>query len=159
MNTFEKGIGENLENIIATWRNPGIFRADAQKVCDELYEIGEEFNPENIVSKAEDEQTELHKCFEWDNTKAAHNYRLYQARVLTSQLIFKREVTEDNPTPAPIRVFNKTEGSSGYKVPERTFTISEEYDKLLQRALAELHAFKVKYAALKELDYILSLIE
>ena len=135
-----------------------MFKADAQKICDELREIGDEFTPQDIVDAAVDENTELHKCFEWDDTKAASNYRLYQARVLTSQLIFKREVVDDK-TPAPVRVFNKTDGGGGYKIPERTFKVQEEYEALLQRALAELHAFKVKYAALKELDYILELID
>lgn len=147
------------ENIIATWRIPGVFKADAQKVCNELMEIGEEFTPEEIVEAAKDSGKELHKCFEWNDQRAAHNYRLYQARVLTSQLIFKREINDDNPSSAPVRVFNKTDSNSGYKIPERTFKVQEEYEALLQRALAELHAFKIKYAALKELDYILELID
>lgn len=147
------------ENIVATWRTPGLFKADAQKVCNELREIGEEFTPEEIVEAAEDESKELHKCFEWDDKKAAYGYRLNQARILTSQIIFKREVVEDNVKPVPVRVFNKTDSSGGYKIPERTFKVQSEYEALLQRALAELHAFKVKYAALRELDYILELID
>ena len=157
MLTEKKGVTMK-ENIIATWRTPGIFKADAQKVCNELREIGEEFTPADIVEAAEDEDKELHKCFEWDDTKAAHLYRIKQAVMLTSQLIFKKEVVEDR-CPAPVRVFNKTDGGGGYKIPERTFKVQEEYEALLQRALAELHAFKIKYAALKELDYILELID
>lgn len=145
------------ENIVAEWRTPGIFQADAQKVCDELRELGEEFTPEDIITAAENEETELHKCFEWDDTKAANKYRLYQARVLTSQLIFKKETSDEKPI-APVRIYNRTDGG-GYKVPERTFKVQEEYEALLQRALAELRAFKLKYAALQELDYILRLID
>ena len=148
-----------VENIIATWRTPGIFKADAQRVCDELREIGDEITPEDIVQAAEDESTELHKCFEWDDTKAANKYRLYQARILTSQLVFVRETVDDKPLPAPTRVFNKTDEGGGYKVPEITFKVQSEYEALLQRALAELRRFKEKYAALKELDYILKLID
>jgi hypothetical protein len=154
-----KGDKQMAENIVATWRTPGLFKADAQKVCNELREIGEEFTPEEIVEAAEDESKELHKCFEWDDKKAAYCYRLNQARILTSQIVFKREVVEDNMKPVPVRVFNKTDSSGGYKIPERTFKVQSEYEALLQRALAELHAFKVKYAALKELDYILELID
>ena len=151
--------GETMENIVATWRTPGIFKADAQKVCNELREIGEEFTPEEIVEAAEDETKELHKCFEWDDQKAANSYRIQQARILTSQIIFKVETVEDEPSPVPVRVFNKTDSSGGYKIPERTFKVQSEYESLLQRALAELHAFKVKYAALTELNYILELID
>lgn len=136
-----------------------MFKADAQKVSEELREIGEEFTPQDIVDAAEDETTELHKCFEWDNNKAAEKYRLHQAVILTSQLVFKREVTEETQPSAPVRIFNKTEGGGGYKIPERTFKVQEEYEALLQRAMAELRAFKAKYAALHELDYILELID
>lgn len=145
--------------ITASWRTPGLFKADAQKVCDELMEIGEEFTPEEIVEAAADETKELHKCFEWDNDKAAKSYRLYQARVLTSQIIFKREVHEGEEPPVPTRVFNMTKRGEGYKIPERTFKVQEEYEALLQRAWAELRAFKVKYANLQELSAILELID
>jgi len=150
------------ENIVATYRVKGIFKGDPQKVYEEIREICEdigEAKPRQIVDKAEDESTELHKCFNWDNDDAADKWRLHQAVMLTSNLVFKREVTEESVKPVPIRIFHKTDNTGGYKIPERTFKVQSEYEALLQRAYAELHAFKVKYAALKELDYILELID
>jgi len=70
--------------IIYGWRN-GIFAADPNKIGKEIKGI-EIINPEAIVKKAEDNTTELHKCFEWDNSKAAHNYRKHQARKIISDL-------------------------------------------------------------------------
>ena len=147
-----------MENIVATWRTPGIFQADPQKVCGELRELGDEFTPEDIVEKAKNKSTELHRCFEWDNDVAAEKYRLHQARLITSNLVFRKESEDKKQEPIPVRIFNKTEAMGGYKPPEKVFTQSDEYDKLLQRAMAELRQFKVKYSMLKELDYILSLI-
>ena len=162
MLTEQKG-DKMAENIIATWRTPGIFKADAQKVCNELRDLCEDISgakPRQIVDRAAmDESSELHKCFTWDNDEAADKWRLHQAVQLTSELIFKREVREDGTVPPPVRIFNKTDSAGGYKIPERTFNVQSEYEALLQRALAELHAFKIKYAALKELDYILELID
>lgn len=149
------------ENIIATYRVKGLFKGDPQKVYEEIKEICEdigEAKPRQIVDKAEDETTELHKCFTWDNDEAADKWRLHQAVMLTSNLVFKREVREDGTVPPPVRILNKTD-NGGYKIPERVFKVQEEYEALLQRAMAELHAFKVKYAALHELDYILELID
>jgi hypothetical protein len=151
--------GENVQNIIATWRTPGIFKADAQTVYNELREIGDEFVPEDVVEAAKDESKELHKCFEWDNDTAAEKYRLHQARLLTSNLVFRKATSEEEDEPIPVRIFNKTEPSGGYKPPERVFTQADEYEKLLKRATSELHQFKIKYSMLKELDYILSLID
>lgn len=148
-----------MANIIATWRTPGIFKADPQKVCDELKDLGDEFTPDEIVEKAKNSTTELHKCFEWDNDAAAEKYRLHQARMITSNLVFLKESDVEEEQPVLVRVYNKTEQTGGYKPPERVFTQADEYEKLLKRATAELHQFKVKYSMLKELDYILSLID
>jgi hypothetical protein len=38
--------------------------------------------PEDVVSFAADPDTELHSRFEWDDTEAAQQYRLWQARQL-----------------------------------------------------------------------------
>ena len=148
-----------MANIVATWRTPGIFKADPQKVCDELKDLGDEFTPDEIVEKAKNSATELHKCFEWDNDVAAEKYRLHQARMITSNLVFLKESDAEEEQPVLVRVYNKTEQTGGYKPPERVFTQADEYEKLLKRATAELHQFKVKYSMLKELDYILSLID
>ena len=148
-----------MANIVATWRTPGIFKADPQKVCDELKDLGDEFTPDEIVEKAKNSTTELHKCFEWDNDVAAEKYRIHQARMITSNLVFLKESDDEEEQPVLVRVYNKTEQTGGYKPPERVFTQADEYEKLLKRATAELHQFKVKYSMLKELDYILSLID
>lgn len=148
-----------MANIVATWRTPGIFKADPQKVCDELKDLGDEFTPDEIVEKAKNSTTELHKCFEWDNDVAAEKYRLHQARMITSNLVFLKESDVEEEQPVLVRVYNKTEQTGGYKPPDRVFTQADEYEKLLKRATAELHQFKVKYSMLKELDYILSLID
>lgn len=128
-------------------------------VCNELKELGDEFTPDEIVEKAKDSNTELHKCFEWDNDVAAEKFRLHQARLITSNLVFLKDSDTEEDAPVLVRVYNKTEQTGGYKPPEIVFTQADEYEKLLKRATAELHQFKVKYSMLKELDYILSLID
>lgn len=142
---------------IATWR-PGYqpFKADAQKVADELRAIGDEVTPQQIVDRARDDSTELHKCFEWDNDKAADKYRLYQARQVMIHLVIKESV--DKPDSVPVRVFHKTAEKEGYKPLEMVVRNEDEYTQLLARAWAELKAFKVKYQALSELSEIFALI-
>jgi len=145
--------------ILASWKSGvGIFHADAQTVAEEILSIGDEASAAQILDKARDEATELHKCFEWDDSAAAEKYRLVQARNITANLVIRRteeEVMEDKPE---IRLFHKTESSSGYKPIQVIVKNEDEYANLLKRAYAELHSFKVKYQNLKELDYILELI-
>ena len=146
--------------VIATWKIPALRKnIDAQTVYEEITSIGDEIKPEQIVEKARDENTELHKCFEWDDTKAAEKWRLHQARNVVCELVFKQENLQDKEEYVPIRVLCKTDSNSYYKVPEIVFKNADEHEKLLQSAMAELQAFKRKYHALTELDYILTLID
>ena len=136
---------------VATWKSgPCPFKADAQKVADEILEIGQEVKPEQIVEKARDEGTELHKCFEWDDTKAAEKYRVYQARQIVCHLVIKQE--SDQPERKEVRVFYKTDNQAGYKPTTYIMRNEDEYLKLLHRALGELSAFRKKYSNLKELN-------
>ena len=136
---------------VATWRSgPCVFKADAQKVADEISSIGLSVRPEEIVDKARDESTELHKCFEWDDTKAAERYRLHQARQIVCHLIVKE--VDNAPQKQEVRFFYKTDNTEGYKPVEYIMRNENEYQKLLERALSELLAFQKKYSTLKELD-------
>lgn len=136
---------------VATWRSgPCVFKADAQKVADEISSIGLSVKPEEIVEKARDESTELHKCFEWDDTKAAEKYRVYQARQIVCHLIVKD--VNNEPQKQEVRFFYKTDSQEGYKPTSYIIRNKDEYHKLLDRALTELKAFQRKYSTLKELD-------
>lgn len=144
--------------IVATWKSGlGLFKADAQKVAEEIIAIGDEATPAQILEKGRSEETELHKCFEWNDSIAAEKYRLSQARKICEVLVIQR--LPDAPKEAPeIRIFHKTESTGGYKPINRIVQDNDEYQKLLQRAFAEFHALKIKYQNLQELDYITSLI-
>lgn len=144
--------------IVATWRPGfGLFKADPQKVAEEILSLGDDVKPEQIVEKAKDVNSELHKCFEWDNDKAADKYRLYQARTVVCHLVIKESV--EKPGNTPVRLLHKTEEAEGYKPFSLIMKDPDEYSKLLNRAMAELRAFKAKYHALSELDAIMALID
>lgn len=131
---------------------------DPQVVAEEIIEIGETATPKQILEKARDEETELHKCFEWDDSIAAEKFRIQQARQLVSFLVIREEkVPEDRPE---IRFFYKTDNSrnEGYKQTRLIIQQEDEYKKLLEQAWRELKTFKAKYSCLKELQEIFELI-
>lgn len=137
----------------AEWRVKGIYKADAQKVADEIG--NEKITPQEMIEKARNEQSELHKCFEWNDTVAAEKYRLQQARVVLSMLVFKPKTEEEQP----VRIFSLTTEKSTYQ-PTKLFLVqSDEYQDLLKRALAELETFKRKYSTLNELEEVFRAIE
>ena len=132
---------------------------EPQKVADEITEIGESATPDQIVEKARDEKTELHKCFEWDDEKAAEKYRLVQARQIVRHLVIEEKKADDGDgQQAPVRFFVQTRNGDGYKPVEWVLKRDDEYRQLLLQALAELHAFKEKYSRLSELQEILDMI-
>ena len=70
------------------------FNADAQKVGKELENI-EQLTNKNVLDYAENTiDSELHKCFEWDNNIASEKYRLIQATKIISSISF---VVQEKP--------------------------------------------------------------
>lgn len=150
-----------VETIIK-WSVKGIFKADANKCYEEIQEIGEEVKPEQVLDKARDNGSELHKCFDWNDSVAAEKYRLYQARLVINHLIVvKRDVDEEKAEPIQFRVMlkNEKDKDSGYKQTLVMVRDEDEYKKLLEQAYRELHSFKQKYSCLSELANIIALID
>ena len=129
---------------------------DAQKVADEILGIGEEVTAEEVVNAARDESSELHKCFEWNDSAAAEKWRTQQARLLFSHLVIYKETIETKEA-TPIRLMYNNGGVT-YKSSPMIFSKPDEYQKLLAKAYAELRNFKMKYAMLKELKDIFALV-
>lgn len=144
--------------VVATWKTgfESLHKADAQKVADEILSIGESATPAQIVDRARDEKAELHKCFEWNDTEAAEKYRLYQARQVVCHLVIQRP-PEEKEKPQ-YRLLYKTDDGKGYRPTTMIVQNKSEYDRLLERAYAELRRFKEKYHALTELEEIMALI-
>lgn len=145
---------------IAKWRSgfESLFHgADAQLVADEISAIGDAPTAADIVDAARDERSELHKCFEWDDSVAAENWRKKQARDIVHHLVFVEEqVPADRPE---IRIRYTEAAGSGYKETKKIVRNEDAYKALLSQAYAELRAFKVKYSMLSELQEILDLIQ
>lgn len=160
------------ENFVVRWK-PGmgkIYNADAEKVAGEISEIGETATPEQIVEKAEDENTELHKCFEWDDTEAARKYRIVQARDVVRHLYIVKvptEEPEEAQEPFEIKIekadsfryFSHLNSEPGYSQTIHIVKDEDRYKELLDQAKRELKSFRQKYACLKELSAIISMID
>lgn len=124
---------------------------DPYKVYDELQELGENVRPASIVERAKDTESELHKCFEWDDSKAAEKYRIHQARVLVGSLVIVEN--EQKEEPQQVRVMYTTKGG-GYTPTKFIVQRKDDYEALLEKAMSELRAFKEKYSMLTELQEI-----
>jgi len=66
-----------------------------------LYDANGYLKPSLVLKKAENKRSELHKHFEWDDSKASHNYRLIQARKLIRKVTIVFEEKENRMVHVP----------------------------------------------------------
>lgn len=142
-------------NIKAEWRVE-LFKADANKCANEIMSLGEDVSPAQIVEYARKPNTELHRCFTWNDAEAANKYRIFEARQVVCNLIIRKENGEKQE-PTPIRLFHKIENGH-YKPISLIIQNEDEYQSLLRQCSEALLALKRKYSNLSEFDEIWSLI-
>jgi len=72
------------------WKLAGLGKGvDVALVVEELtrlQEVNRILTPEVVVRAAENQSSVLHKLFEWDENKAAYNWRLQQARTILNNI-------------------------------------------------------------------------
>lgn len=141
------------------WKIKGIYKANPQIVYDEINSIGAEYTPADVVEKARDENTELHKCFEWDDSIAAEKYRITQAGNVIRCLVVVREQVGDQELPKTRAIVSTNKQENTYEPITVTVRHRDSYDRLLEEALRELNQFRKKYANIRELEVILNEIE
>ena len=118
------------------WKEAGALGADAEKIGEELKTLGTEITTQNIVEKAKDKKTELHKCFEWDDKKAAIEYRKDRAMYIIQHLIIVPE-TEDMEDPTQtIRAYESvTEDDRRFYAPIQDIMSNEDWRKEVFNAI------------------------
>ena len=113
--------------------------------------------PADVVAFARDENTALHSHFQWDDSKAAEAYRLWQARQ-----VLRVAVVMSDETHEPVRAFVSLRSDremGGYRVLAEVLTDGDLTQQLLSDARAELGTFRRKYEALRKLVELKPLFE
>lgn len=143
-----------------TW-SVGLFsKADAQKCYEEIGRDTEKIKPEEVLNIARNPETELHKCFEWDDAIAGEKYRLEQARKVIQFIVVKEDESDPNKPPKrPIRVFERSIESRTYAPIQIIARNEDEYQNLLNRAMDELRKFRERYAHIAELESVIEAID
>lgn len=142
---------------MVTWKIKGLYKADAETVYSEITALGDSFSPEQIVEAARDENSELHKCFTWDDTVAADNWRKHQARMLVAQLVVRTETADNQPV--AVRVIASTASRNEFAPVVKLIKDEQGYADMLARAINELKTFRRKYEVLTELREIFEAID
>lgn len=119
-------------------------KINAEEVGYELKKLGT-FTPSDIVSRAKDKKSPLHKYFKWDDTKAANSFRLQQARMLVLSIkheddtglskVYESVVIDNKRVYAPMAEIAKA---------------PELIEQVLRTALNEAVYWKTKHQKYKE---------
>lgn len=130
------------------WKIKGLFKADPESVYQEICEIGDEVTPEQIVEKAKDGDTELHKCFTWDNKKAAHLYRISQAQSIIRNISVTIDYRDDDEEEKQVKVraiVCTNEHKNTYETIRRCIENPDSFARLKATFMKDLVAFKERY--------------
>lgn len=113
---------------------------------------------QNVLESARSEKSPIHSLFEWDDTKAAEQYRLKQAAQLICNLTVEIE-TDDKPIECRAYMDVSEAKVGSFINVQSAFQSEESRDVVLRRALNELSAFKTKYKNLLELQDVFDVID
>ena len=116
--------------------------------------------PENFLEASRPEDSPTHKEFEWDDTKAAENYRLQQSQRVINDLRIE-VVVKEKPfkVPAYVNISREDRGTSKYQQVTRVFQVAETREIVLARAREELERFRVKYEKFEEFASVIEAIK
>lgn len=116
--------------------------------------------PQNFLDESRPEESPTHKLFEWDDEKAAENYRRQQAQrvILDLRIEIIKDDGESTKAPAYVNVAPVDDVGSYYNT-VRAFSVRETREIVLKRAYNELEAFRTKYRNLKELAKVIDAID
>lgn len=127
-----------------SWKSIG-FSANAQKVGEELENI-EDISNENVLKYAKDNiNSELYKCFEWDDTIASEKYRLIQATRIISSISFVIEEEPKRTQKIYYSIKSEEKEISKFKNIKDILEDDNEYYALCNKAKQELENCKSKY--------------
>jgi hypothetical protein len=106
--------------------------------------------PEAVVDFARNKKTALHKRFTWDNTAAAYQWRLHEARMIirVSVTVISEDIGECR---AFVSLKSDRQADIGYRPMVSILSHEDLREQMLRDALEEIQAFKMKYKGLKEL--------
>ncbi len=124
--------------------------AEAQSIGDVIDSLGRHVTAESIVDAARPKKSSIHHLFEWNNSAAAREYRLEQARYFARHVVVEIKY---NDTTEELRAFHHvkivhgddnwpTGGYAPMAVIRKSKALSGQ---LIEKALAEANGWQHRY--------------
>lgn len=123
---------------------------------------GGTLQPRTVVHAARDEASPLHSSFEWNDSDAAEQWRLQQARMLIRAVVVYEETGKGKQIPCRVFVSltpDRKNGGEGYRLSATVLSDAAQRSQLLTDARADMHRFKERYRTLSELAEVFTAME
>lgn len=142
--------------------NPGKGHAiDAQVVGEKILELERrdgKCTAEALVQEAAPASSPLHSLFEWDDTEAAKQWRVEQARYVIRNVRFVVR-REERPATQHIAFVSIREGKTGgYANTIRVVSDEQLRQQMVDDAMTALEAWRERYGHLSELTAVVEAI-
>lgn len=149
-------------SMIYEWKADSRFPIGAQIAAERLKKIkaqSGELTPRAVVDDASSPRSPLHPCFEWNDEKAADNYRLSQARKLIGSIVVAE--IDDMPINLETRAFVHVTVDSGarYEAIEVAMADSSMRNEVIEKAKREIKLWRARYAAYEEFADLVNRID
>ena len=135
-----------------------------EQIQKELEEVRQANNgilkTEAVVEYAKNPETAMHSWFTWDDSEAAHNYRIWQARQLI-RVVIKESPKEDLE---PMRVYvsmleDRYGEGGGYRSMDEVLTDKELREQLIEQATKEFDRWREKYEHINDLAEVFAAMD
>ena len=134
-------------------------KRDIEKITNELTQISQKdgLTAENVVNNAKNKASPLHRFFEWDNSIAAQEWRLQQARVLINVIKVKIMIDGSQKSVGAFENIKITIDGGSFREYKPTIEILSNlgYRKqMMLKAIGEIKYWQEKYNIFKEFNPI-----
>lgn len=133
--------------MVYQWKLSGLYSVPAQTAGEELTRIHEKrgsLTPAGIVDESRPEHAPLHPVFEWDDWKAAEEWRKQQAKHLVCCIVVQQENAKSETV--DVRAFEHVQG--GYHPVQVILREPDMKMELMRDVLKMTDSYKEKLRAL-----------
>ena len=149
-----------------SWASGAQFPVSAELAANTIENLQHKLGKDSVTANelldaSRNADAPLHCCFEWDDSIAAENFRVSQARSIINSI--KVTIIKDNTPKSTVRYFLNVKPVApkvhGEFVNVDTVFANPDYRcQVLKNALAELQNFQRKYSNYKELSGVFDAI-
>lgn len=146
------------------WKPGAHLKINARIAGTELERIRTKHNgrltPNDVLEEAKARSSPLHKAFVWDDTEAAHKFRLGQASYLIRSIEVVVSASKSKPA-GNVRAFVsvKRERDRSYTSISHAMSDVELRQQVVADALKELQAWRQRYEKLSEFSKVFAAID